>query len=101
MFLGSLKRLPRRLCLQRVGVQPRRTTVRVGHQVGRTRPGRNMGGIVETTAVFQENVGQERSEHPDYEDRQGTGLLAVRVQQQQLAVAAQMTGENSTFAIIY
>lgn len=78
------------LRFQRVGVQPGGIAVRVGHQVGRPRPGRHLGGVDQTAEILQENFGQERGEHQDHEDTQGTGIPAVRVQQQQFAVAVQM-----------
>lgn len=76
---------------QSLGVQPGGTSIRVGHQVGRPRPGRHLGDIDETAEVLQEDVGQERGEHQDHEDTEGAGIPAVRVQQQQLAAAVQMT----------
>lgn len=97
---NCLTKTPEKLCVllttvfivlsQRVGVQPRRVAVRVGHQVGRPRRWRHLDGVVEAAAVLPEDARQEGGEHPDHADRPRTGLLAVRLQQQQLTAAVQM-----------
>lgn len=75
---------------QRVGVQPGRTAIRVGHKGGGPRPGRDLGDLDQAAEVLQEDPGQEGGEHQDHEGAADTGIPAVRVQQQQLAAAVQV-----------